>query len=952
MSLRSPSETPHTLRWNRPVPPRTFTTALVAGSAACLALLLAGAALAAPATGILWGTVNDDASGDPVSGAGVLLVGTTFGSNTDLDGKFEIAGVPLGTYAVKVTSVGYEVRTVLDVAVEAGKGERLRVRLVPLAGDIGSYVIEDLYVTADRIMSTQAAVISERMKSITVGDAISAEQISKSPDGTSGDVLKRVTGLSVVDGKFVFVRGITDRYNLTQLDGVPVSATDTDVDRRSFSYDVLPAGLLASTVVVKTAMPDLPGDFSGGVVQLTTRDIPGERTFSMSAASAYAVGSSLESLSRSRGGDTDWAGLDDGGRGLPGVPAGSGGNYNALAQALPNSWATHAEKAPLNGSYGLSYGDRLDLGADDGDHVVGITAGLRYSASHDRSDYVESPRDTSGAELYRMEGTRDKYSVLWSGLASLSYRPSKNHLFTVRGLYVRSASDQVSYGEGTLGENSTTPGKSYTIEWDERANRTIQVGGTHRFGSRYRTPELSWRVFSSTATAYEPDRKRAQYEQNATGTDLLKLSYRTWADLRERSGGGGADFEIPFGESSVKVGAFIDRRRRDYWTDSYATNPGTVGSPNWGILSQPIEVIFAPENYGSRKLTFLEMNTYTGEYEATHDTEAYYGMVVHPFTVGGMRLRFAGGVRVEDSDQRSRTALGGASGGYATSRIHTTDALPSANLTYSPLDWANLRLAYFHSVNRPELREMSDVLYYDFNESQDVVGNPDLKRALIRNYDIRLEAFPGADEVFAVSYFYKDLEDAIEVALRPSAAYRYLRTYFNSPTGKNHGLEIEARKNLGFVAGLLSSVTIGGNYTRVFSSVDYAVSRSWQDDEGNWHIVTETRQRPMQGQAPWALNVSLIYAREASGTTVSVLYNRIARRLEGVGDERNRDIYEESRGLLDAAVTQRLFGCLEVKLTGKNLMAADDVLTMGTEALVHTRTSSDPSYSLSVTYAP
>jgi hypothetical protein len=261
----------------------------------------------------------------------------------------------------------------------------------------------------------------------------------------------------------------------------------------------------------------------------------------------------------------------------------------------------------------------------------------------------------------------------------------------------------------------------------------------------------------------------------------------------------------------VKVGAFFDRRRRDYWTDSYATNPGTVNSPNWGLLSLPIEVIFAPENYGSRKYTFLEMNTYAGEYEATHDTDAYYGMVVHPFTVGGMRLRFAGGVRVEDSDQRSRTALGGSSGGYATSTIHTTDALPSANLTYSPAGWANLRLAYFHSVNRPELREMSDVLYYDFNESQDVIGNPDLKRALIRNYDVRFEAFPGIDEVFAVSYFHKDLEDAIEVALRPSAAYRSPRNISGgsmcsaSPSSPAASVAAKARCGLASAPGMRPS---------------------------------------------------------------------------------------------------------------------------------------------------
>jgi outer membrane receptor protein involved in Fe transport len=939
----------------RPRPARA-AAALRDASALCLPLLILcliwSPTLAAPGSGMLRGTVRDSETGDRIAGAGVLVVGTTLGCNTDLDGEYRLTDVPAGTYAIKVTAPGYEPFTQPNVTVREGEDTKLDAGLRRTEGSVGSYTIEDLYVTADRIMSTQAAVISERMKSITVGDAISAEQISKSPDGTGGDVLKRVTGLSVVDGKFVFVRGITDRYNVTQLDGVPVSATDTDVDRRSFSFDVLPAGLLANTVVVKTAMPDLPGDFSGGVVRLTTKDIPSERTFSVSAGSGYEEGSNFESLSRSQGGDTDWVGLDDGSRSLPQVPAGAGGNYNELARALPNNWATHRQRAPLNGSYGVSYGDRLDLGANDGNQVVGVSLGLKYSSSYSRSEFLEAPKGEDGQDLYHLEGTRDRHSVLWSGLANLSYRPSRNHLFTARTIYVRGASDQVSYAEGRLGENSTTPGKSYTIEWDERANRTMQVGGTHRFGSGYRAPELSWKVFGSSASAYEPDRKRAEYEQNALGTYLIKLGYRSWSDLKERSGGASVDFEMPFGESSVKLGAFFDRRRREYWTDNYATNPSTVGSPNWWILSQPIETIFAPENYGTRKFTMLELNTYTGVYNATQSTDAYYGMAVHPFSIAGQRLRAAGGLRVEASDQEVEAWKGGADGEFVPSRIKTTDALPSVNLTYTPLEWANLRLAYFRSLNRPELREMADVRYYDFNESQNVEGNPDLKRALIHNFDVRLEAFPAGDEVLAVSFFYKDLENAIEAALRPNNEYRYTRWYFNSPKGHNQGFEIEARKNLGFVAGFLSAFTLAGNYSRVFSAVEYDVSYTWQDDEGNWHVATETRTRPMQGQAPWALNGSLTFTHPAWGTTVSVLYNRIGRRLEGVGDDRSRDIYEEPRDLLDAALSQRLFGWLEVKLAAKNLTGADDVLTMGSGGVLHSRVSSDPSFSLSLSVEP
>ena len=925
--------------------------------AAALVLAITPAALADESTGEIRGTVKDDDSGDRLSGASVLIVGTTMGASTDLDGEYRVEGLPPGTYKVRFSFMGYVTEVVPAVRVDAGNDKRLDVRLRRERGAAASFTIDDLIVTADRVMSTEVALITERMQAITIGDAISAERISKSPDGSSSDVLKRVTGLSIKDNKFVYVRGITDRYNVTWLDDVTTSSTDTDVDRRSFTFDILPSSLLASAVVVKTATPDLPADFTGGVVRLNTRDIPAGRELKVSVSSSHDEETTGSNFLRTEGGGTDWLGIDDGSRELPDFDPSPSNNYNKLARKLPNSWSMRNETAPLNGSYSLSYGDRLDLGADDGKHVVGLVTGVKYSTSYQHVDFVESPRDTSGYELYHKEGTKDRYKVVWSGLMNLTYSPSPKHQYSLRGLYVRDARDQVSYSEGAVSVNSGPGGKSYTYEWDERTRYSLQLGGDHEFGGRRSgEPTLKWKVFGSQSTASEPDRRQADFQLRADGTHSLSENERTWSDLDERAGGARADLSVSVWETALKAGTYIEKRKRDYDTDAFYTDASTIRPPNYWIRVAGIDTIFVPVNYGPRKLTFRTKSSHTGEYEATHDTEAYYVMADRPFRFGRNTLRLAGGVRVEHSDQRVEALSREGDDEPVVSRIDETDTFPSASLTYSPLERLNVRLAYFRSINRPELREMADIKYHDFNDGVNVKGNPDLKRAQIDNYDVRIEAFPGSDEVLAVSYFYKRIEDAIEVKLIPSSDYNYVRTWFNSPKGVNQGYEIDVTKSLGFMGrpfgggaeDFLGKLTISGNYARVYSAVDYLYEWRWQDDEGNWHTGREIRTRPLQGQSPWTLNLALLYRDPDTGTSVSVLYNKIARRLYSVSGDPTSDLWQESRDVLDAAVTQRLFGCWEVKFTAKNILRSDEVKTMGPDKLVHTRETTGTTYSLSV----
>lgn len=879
--------------------------------ATCVVLALAaGAVSAQTAMGIVTGKIVDVKSGEELIGANVLLVGTALGASADMDGSFTIRAVPAGTYDLRVSYVGYETLVVKGVVVRAGQTTKIDV---PLAEEQLEKAKEEVVVTAERVLATEAAVLSERKKAATIGDAISAEQIKRSPDATSGDALKRVTGLSIVDNKFVFIRGVTDRYNGTSLNGVSVTSTDTDVDRKSFSFDLVPANLLENTVVVKTASPDLPGDFSGGLVQVNTLDFPSTRVARISLSTSYDTETTTRSMLASPGGGRDWLGSDDGSRELPANLTGL-----ALVQALPNSWATHSRRAPFNGSLNASLGDRRALG----DNEFGYVAALSYRAGYQTSALTERPT-YQGYPLFSWDGARYQRNVLWGGLLNVNFKLGGLSKLSLKNNYNQSAEEKVSITEGIPISGEFT--RKQTIEWDERTLWLKHLSGEHK-APALGDLEAAWRLFTSTSDAEEPDRKQVEFERDAYGNFTLKDNYRTWSALEEDARGAGLDLTLPWGHGKLKAGGLLENRERSYGIRAFTTDPSALTPANYGLLALPVEQIFAPENYGPEKFRFLPVTVFTGEYDGDFDLQAAYAMVDAPLRLGAKQLRLVAGARIEDAviTVDSVDQLGDAQTDRA--ELAKTDLLPSANVTLTIDERTNLRAAYGRAVNRPEFRELADVLYYDFDNVQNVRGNPDLARAVVDNYDVRLEWFPNVGEVLAGSLFYKNLTDAIEERLIPSPE-RFVRTWFNSPEGKNYGWELEARKSLGFLSGSLRNLSITGNYTRVLSAIAY--TETFTDETGA--VVREDRERIMQGQSPWTVNVSLLFADPARGTAVNVLYGKVGRRLDAVGDSRDEDVYEESRDLVDIAVTQKLGSRWEAKFTLKNVLGEDEELTIGPE---------------------
>jgi TonB-dependent receptor len=367
---------------------------------------------------------------------------------------------------------------------------------------------------------------------------------------------------------------------------------------------------------------------------------------------------------------------------------------------------------------------------------------------------------------------------------------------------------------------------------------------------------------------------------------------------------------------------------------------------NRTLVFDPIETIFDADHYGANLFNFVLSSAFTGDYTGVHDLTAWYGMADGAFRIAGLSFSAAGGARVEDSRQQVDSPKSAEEPDVIqTAVVDKRDVLPSANLTWQATRSTALRLGYFASVNRPEFREMANVGYRDYDRNQNVIGNPELTRATIRNYDVRLEWFPGVGEVLAASWFYKDLTDAIEEQLLPSPD-KYVRTWFNSPTGQNFGYELEARKNLGFVWGGLEDLVLQANYTRVESEVEY--TDSYTDPLGN--PITETKTRTMQGQAPYTVNAGLTYSVPDIGLSMSFLFNRFGRRLDAVGDTRDEDIYEESRDVYDFALTEEFRPWMRLKLSVKDIAADDVVYTFGQTGSIWEQIKVGTTYAISLSF--
>jgi len=894
--------------------------------------------------GICSGKILDKETGEEIIGALVVVQGTKLGTTTGTDGRYEIKNIPPGTYTLRFSYIGYVPQTVTQVDIQPGKRATLDVVLTQ-----ESVIGQEVVVRADVIRSGEGALLAERRKAIAIGDGISAEQIKRAPDATSGDALKRVTGITLVDNKFVFIRGTSERYSNTTLNGATLSSVEPE--KRSFSFDMFPSNLLENIVISKTFTPDMQGDFSGGNIQLTTVDFPDDFTLRVSVGNSFNTNVTTKSMTTYRGGSTDWLGIDDGTRALPaGIPSDFTRSIipieeqQAYALRFPNNWSMKITKAPFNKSLDISIGNAYSMFEES---QLGFVAALTYRNTYSHSELVRNDYEADRPK-YLYTGVKDAFSVLWGTMANISFKTTPYHKFSVKNVYNRTADDEVVMLEGLYNDRPSLV-KNIGFRYTERSIVSTQMIGEHALVD-LNDLRVQWRAAYSESHRSEPDGRRVGYAKDAsdpTEPYYAVVDYqaqtrsggRFYSSLKDIVRNYGADITLPIRSIKLKVGGLYEDKDRSFNSRLIAFVRPMPGEPfDRSLLLYSIDSLFRPENVKSNGFRISEYSNGSNNYTAGYSVVAYYAMTDVPFTLFAQNFRLNVGARVENVIQRVSSFY--LDNSPINKSVQNVDILPSVNFTYLLADNTNLRLAYSQTVNRPELRELAPFPYYDFTTQLTVYGNDKLRRALIRNYDVRWELFPNPGELLSVSYFYKKLTDAIEMVNVPGSALGSDRTFDNA-NGVNYGYELEFRTSLRHLSNVLSNFALTGNYTRVNSKVTTLTG-----------IGLEKKDRPLQGQSPYMVNLSLLFSMPEHGFSASVLFNKFGERISEASTLASEDIREMPRNVVDLTLTKTLFQNYEVKFSIKDLLHEPQVFKVkqGNTDQVARSNTVGTTYSLSISY--
>lgn len=865
----------------------------------------------------LSGKVLNDRN-EPVPGATVSVQGLNRPVAADIEGRFSITLEPGKQYSITVSSVGYSTKLVEDVSVKANEENELTIVL-----ETKSTLTEVVVRTSVR-RETTSALLNLQRNNTAVSSGVSADFIRRTPDKNTGEVLRRVSGASIQDNKFVVVRGLSDRYNSAYINGAALPSSEPD--KKAFSFDVIPSNLIDNIIINKTATPDLSGEFAGGLVQIQTKDIPTVNQLSFGVSFGFNTQSVFKDFISNERGSTDWLGFDNQ-RELPASYPKKYLAFNRLKKedqiAVAKSFNDQAYKEEQSTAlpiqqYNLTWSNTIK--GKDGSalgSVLGLTyrkQKLLYEAS--RTLYE---RGASGQAFFDYTDLQNRYTVNLGALANIAWTKGK-HKIAFKNLFNQLLDDNYYRRTGINTENLQNISLRSSV-LNQRTLYSAQLEGTHQI--KLNNIKLAWNLNYAYNNKQQPDLRVQTFGSSLGTNNPYSLNTRGnntnrfFSDLRDNSFGYVASATVPFKlgqqNQSMKIGGSSTIRLRDFEAIIFGFKDPADNS----FYTLPYDQIFLASNFGGNG---FELST-----DLQNPQDKYYG--VSALSAGyimfdnklSSTVRLIWGTRFENFEQFLKS---NAAGTDKAQIIDTDkfDVLPSINLTISPNAKTNIRIGGSRTVARPEFREIAPFTFFDFEQIASTAGSPGLRRSSILNADIRYELYPKAGEVLSLGVFYKDFTDPIELRLNSaSVATRRQYQFQNAESAQLFGLEAEFRKSLSFLsstAAWLERFYVNGNASVILSEVTLGNV----DASGNKLPSTE---RPLQGQSPYLVNAGFQYDG-AKGTTLSLLYNRIGQRLALVGNDDFGDIYEKPRDLVDFQIGQKV-----IKNKGEIRLTVGDIMNQG-----------------------
>lgn len=882
--------------------------------------LIISTTIAGQTTASLKGQIIDKSSGMGVPGAALIIESLKKGSAANSDGNFKIDFLTPGSYKVKVSALSYKSVEITDVILKSGLNELN----VVIEEDVN--LLNEVVVTSVKRMNSELAVIQASRQADAVVSGISSRTISKSQERSAAEVVKRIPGVSVINDRYIMVRGLASRYNNVWVNNASVPGTEAD--SRSFSFDMIPGSQIESIMIVKSPSAELPSDFAGGFVKITTKSMPEENEMSINYGMNLNSSTHFHNHFYNTSSPTDFLGFDNGVRSIKSFVGSRLNNNDAEAvtratkEGFRNNWNVYDQKPMPDQRVNFSISRLLKL---KNSAKLAMTGALNYSYSYQTFSNMMNSRygvynniaDQPEFIYYYID---NQYSVdaKVGAMLNFTYLKGKNKL-EFRNIFNQIGKNRYTTRSGWQNLSQRYDQEKYEYLYNSRTTYTGQFTGAHS----YNNIQIDWNAGYSFAQLNQPDRRIINREENQIvgdanygqmGIDQNEIT-RDFVKLNEHTITPSVDIKIPFTLSGIqtelKTGLYGEFRTRKYKNRQFFYRFNQYNFPSDFVYGDVLQDILKESNFGSNKLYIYEDTDNRDSYSAKNMLAAAY----LSYKINTGKFNIIAGIRSE-ARRVVVTSYTSIYENITSDKVYDNiDLHPSVNASYN-LDKKNLlRVALGTASNNQEFRELSSSVFYDFNLFSDVKGNTSLKRAKIYNLDLRYEYYPSNEEYMTFALFYKHFTNPIEQTyIDAGGSYTY--TFENAKQANNYGVEADIRKNLTFIG--LKNFTIGLNAALISSKVKFDRSTSLE------------RDRAMQGQSPYLVNTSLFYDAPRKGLSLGILYNRIGERLVGIGRvdtssgaSMNNDVpdtYELPRDVLDIVINKKIGRSLEIKFSGKDLL--------------------------------
>ena len=881
--------------------------------------------------GIISGKVMEDSTKEKLGGVTVNLSNSTISTITDSLGMFELKDLKPGKYDLIFLFQLFKIDTIKSIEVIANHNTVVNKLLkTDVLG------ISEIVVTGIKSTDNDASLINAMKNSSQVTSGISSEQISKGQDRDVAEAMKRIPGVAVSNDQFIIIRGLSERYNTVWLNNA--GTLGSEIEKKSFSFDIIPSTIIDKIVLYKTPSADLPGDFAGGIVKVYTKTAPIGESLLINFNGFYRPGSTFNKFDYTQGSKTDFLGFDNGFRSIPnGVPSIIETTDPATTKLFKNTWNIHQKTAMPDFRFSLNYSKGFFLGRTQ----VGSITALNYSNQNTafnihRQGFTDSTidhnyYDRQSTNLVRV-GVIQNFSLLLNERSKLDFK----------NLFSQSGRTQTTLRTGQ--SDGVYNQKFYAFGYQSRTLFSSQLNGTH--SSKNNKTSYDWTLGYSFNERNDPDLRRIYYQQEpdsvyrnnvpaGTGTlDITDGASRYFSKLKESIISFGHNFNHIFTLGNytldVKVGNYLEYKNRNFTSRYFGYLLPATALKKY-LSAQPVNGIFSDPNIDATDTTggghkaagyqLTESYNPSNSYQGQNRLIASYLSVNIPI---GENTHLLTGVRYENNVQslQGYTNFGL---DHISPQVTTNYFLPSANLKFDISKKALLRFVYGKTLNRPEFREWSPFVYYDFEllaltyGSLYSTGYPTqgrlLKTATIQNFDFRYELYPGSTEMFNVGFFYKHFNNPIEQVIN----LHNLKhgdspqiTFENANNAYSYGIEVELRKKLDFLGALINTKALD-NFSIVanFSVINSRVNSN------NSAILS--KPRALQGQSPYLINTGLYY-QNTRGFQGSIIYHVIGARIYLVAANGGANIGEMPRNTIDATLSKNITSKIAINIGVQDLL--------------------------------